>query len=71
MIYYMAICKIVEPAEKKSVFLSLAGLSLRRVVKGLVLGAPGVESDEYVALTDAILTHFRPTLHRKDTDFDR
>ena len=60
---YMAICKIVEPAEKKSLFLNLAELSLRRVVKGLVVGAPGEESDEYVygALTDAILTHFRPS----------
>ena len=58
---YMAICKIVEPAEKKSLFLNLAGLSLRRVVKGLGVGAPGEESDEYGALTDAILTHFRPS----------
>ncbi|XP_062506318.1 uncharacterized protein LOC134182892 [Corticium candelabrum] len=58
---YMAICKIVEPSKKKSLFLNIAGLSLRRVVKGLVVWASGKESDEYGALNDAIPTHFRPS----------
>ena len=34
---YMAICKIVEPSEKKSLFLNIAGLNVRRVVKCLVV----------------------------------
>jgi hypothetical protein len=60
---YMAICKVEEPAEKKSLFLNLAGLSLRRIVKGLVVGSPGEGSNEYMALTDAILAHFRPSVN--------
>ena len=31
------------------------------MLKGFVVGAPGGKSEEYVALTDAILTHFRPS----------
>ena len=30
----MSICKVTESAEKKSLSLNLAGLSLQRVVKG-------------------------------------
>ena len=33
---YMAICKVTEAGENK-LFLNLAGLSLRRIVKGLVV----------------------------------
>ena len=57
---YMSICKVMEPAEKKSLLLNLAGLSLWRVVKGLVVETPtGDKANEYTALTDAILTYFR------------
>ena len=30
---YMAICKVTEPVEKRSLFLNLAGLGIRRIVK--------------------------------------
>ena len=61
---YIAICKVKEPAEKKSLFLNLAGLSLRRIVKGLVVDIPtGDGADEYKALTDAIRAYFRPAVN--------
>lgn len=61
---YMAICKVTEPVEKRSLFLNLAGLGIRRIVKGLAI--PDAEEDEvdsYKALTDAVLAHFRPSVN--------
>ncbi|XP_065190924.1 uncharacterized protein LOC135821854 [Sycon ciliatum] len=65
---YLAICNVSTAADKKRIFLNLAGLSVRKVVKGLVIPSPpanddGSPGDEYVALTDAILAHFRPTIN--------
>ena len=54
---YMAICKVTESAEKKSLFLNLDGLSLRRIVKGLVVEPPTGDA------TDDILAHFRPSIN--------
>eukprot|EP00117_Sycon_ciliatum_P042627 scpid38532/ scgid30980/ len=65
---YLAICNVSTAADKKRLFLNLAGLSVRKVVKGLVIPSPpanddGSPGDEYVALTDAVLAHFRPTIN--------
>lgn len=61
---YMAICKVTEPVEKRSLFLNLAGLGIRRIVKGLAIpDAEGDEVDSYKALTDAVLAHFRPSVN--------
>ena len=61
---YMTICKVTDPAEKRSLFLNLAGLSIRRVVKGLAIpDVVGEEGDPYKAMTDAVLAHFRPSVN--------
>ena len=65
---YSAICNVSTAADKKRLFLNLAGLSVRKVVKGVVIPSPkenddGSPGDEYVALTDAVLAHFRPTIN--------
>ena len=62
---YMAICKVTEAGEKKSLFLNLAGLSLRRIVKGLVVPTPsarpdGEPGDTCKALADAVLGQCSP-----------
>ena len=48
--------------------MNLAGLDLRRMVKGLVVPTPpnqedGNPSDWYRALADAVLAHFRPIVN--------
>jgi hypothetical protein len=65
----MALCKITQVQEKKSLFTNLAGLSLRRIRKGLVVPTPTDESDEdpgdtYKALIDTVLAHFRPSVNK-------
>ena len=65
---YMAICKVADPREKKQLFMNLAGLELRRIVKGLVVPTPppledGSAGDVYKTLTDAILAYFRPAVN--------
>ena len=56
---YMSICKVKKPAEEEILFLNLAGLSLRRVTKGLVVEVPtGDGADEYTALKEAIVVFF-------------
>ncbi|XP_065195493.1 uncharacterized protein K02A2.6-like [Sycon ciliatum] len=62
---FLSISEVTAAADKKRLFLNLAGLAVRRIVKGLVVtveqtqdGSPG---DEYQALTDALLAHFRPS----------
>ena len=62
---YLAICAATDHEEKKRLFMNLAGLDLRRMVKGLVVPArlnqeDGNVGDSYRALTDAVLAHFRP-----------
>jgi hypothetical protein len=64
---YLAVCKITEPSEKKQLFMNLAGLGLRRIVKGLVVPPPppledGTPGDGYRELTDAVMAHFRPSV---------
>ena len=54
---YMSICKVAEAEEKKSLFMNLAGLNIRRIAKGLVIPTPpaledGTPGDTYKALTD-------------------
>ena len=72
---YMALCKIDRVEEKNSLFMNLAGLSLRRIIKGLVVPAPTDATDTdpgdtYKALTDTVLAHFDLLLTRprKDTN---
>ena len=65
---YMAICKVADPREKKQLFMNLAGLELRRIVKGLVVPTSppledGSAGDVYKTLTDAILAYFRPAVN--------
>ena len=61
---YMAICKVIEPAEKKNLFLNLAGQSIRRIVKGLAIpDVVGDEGDPYKTITDALLAHLRPLVN--------
>ena len=67
---YLAICEVTDQDEKKRlfIFMNLAGLDLRRIVKGLVVASPpdledGSPGDSYQALTDAVLAHFRPTVN--------
>ena len=65
---YMSICKVAEAEEKKSLFMNLAGLNIRRIAKGLVIPTPpaledGTPGDTYKALTDAVQAHFRPSIN--------
>lgn len=65
---YMSICKVTEVEEKKRLLMNLAGLSLRRIVKGLLIPTPptrddGNPGDTYKALTDAVQAHFRPSIN--------
>ena len=51
----LAICEVTDQEEKKMLFMNLAGLDLRRMVKGLVVPAPpnqenGNPGDSYRAL---------------------
>ena len=65
---YMSICKVAEAEEKKSLFMNLAGLNIRRIAKGLVIPTPpalkdGTPGDTYKALTDAVQAHFHPSIN--------
>ena len=65
---YLSICGVIGQAEKKTLFLNLAGLAIRKVVKGLVIPTPatnadGSPGDSYQALTEAVLAHFRPSVN--------
>eukprot|EP00117_Sycon_ciliatum_P026714 scpid19450/ scgid21866/ Transposon Ty3-I Gag-Pol polyprotein; Gag3-Pol3; Transposon Ty3-2 TYA-TYB polyprotein; Capsid protein; p24; Spacer peptide p3; Nucleocapsid protein p11; Ty3 protease; p16; Spacer peptide J; Reverse transcriptase/ribonuclease H; p55; Integrase p52; Integrase p49 len=62
---YLKICGVTTAADKKRLFLNLAGLAVRRIVKGIVVPTPPAQADgsagcEYKALTDAVIAHFRP-----------
>ena len=54
---YLAICEVSDSDEKKHLFLNLAGLAVRCIVKGLVVPTSGYAYD---AVTTAVLSHFRP-----------
>ena len=59
---------MTDQEEKKRLFMNLAGLDMRQIVKGSVIPAPphqedGNPSDSYQAFTDAVLTTSRPTVH--------
>ena len=65
---YLAICGVTTNDDKKMLFLNLAGLAVRKVVKGLVIPPPlGATADNpgdtYKALTDAVRAHFRPSVN--------
>ena len=65
---YLQICSVTTAADKQRLFLNLAGLTVRKVVKGLVIPTPpalpdGSDGDTYKALTDAVLAHFRPSVN--------
>ena len=49
---YLAIREVSDSDEKKRLFLNLAGLAVRRIVKGLVVPTSG---DAYDAVTTAVL----------------
>ncbi|XP_065178260.1 uncharacterized protein LOC135808934 [Sycon ciliatum] len=62
----MKICQVSTPEDKKCLFLNLAGLGIRKIVKGLVVPAPSDVThddpgDTYIALTEAVRAHFRPS----------
>jgi len=57
---YLAICGVTDEAAQKQLFLNLAGLAVRKIVKGLVVPTGG---NEYKALTDALKAHFRPAVN--------
>ena len=54
---FLAISNVTSAEDKKKWFLILAGLAVRKIVKGLVV-ATGTD-DDYKVLTDAVLAHFR------------
>ena len=62
---FLGISNVTDADDKKRLFLNLAGLPVRRIVKGLVVTTPvnadGSAGDSYKALTDAVLGHFRPS----------
>ena len=65
---YLAICEVTDQEEKKRLFMNLAWLDLRRMVKRLVVPAPpnqedGNPGDSYWALAHAVLAHFRPIVN--------
>ena len=65
---YLEICGVSDNEDKKRLFLNLAGLAVRKVVKGLVIPAPPGATvdnpgDTYKALTDAVQAHFRPCVN--------
>ena len=65
---YLSICGVTDQAKKKTLFLNLAGLAIRKVVKGLVIPTPVTNADRspgdsYQALTEAVLAHFWPSVN--------
>ena len=65
---YMKICQVTDPGDKKCLFLNLAGLNVRRIVKGLVVPVPDDATDDnpgdtYKALTESLRCHFRPSIN--------
>ena len=65
---YLEICEVSDNEDKKRLFLNLASLAVRKVVKDLVIPAPPGATvdnpgDTYKALTDAVQAHFRPCVN--------
>ena len=57
---YLAIGDVTDADEKRRLFLNLAGLGIRRIVKGLVIPTPADGSDVYKELTAAVMGHLQP-----------
>ena len=65
---YMKICQVTDPGDRKYLFLNLAGLNVRRIVKGLVVPIPDDATldnpgDTYKALTELLRCHFQPSIN--------
>eukprot|EP00117_Sycon_ciliatum_P035412 scpid19603/ scgid1410/ len=60
---YLDIAKVADAGEKKKLLLNLAGLSLRRIVKGLQVAEPSRDQDAYQVLKAAIQSYFRPSVN--------
>ena len=66
---FLNISEVTDSEARKRLFLNLAGLGIRRIVKGLVIPTPPSTSGDstkpsgcvYKALKDAIVSNFRPT----------
>ena len=58
---YLSICEVTDNDDKRKLFLNLAGLSVRKVVKGLVV--PQDAEDPYKALMDTVKAHFRSSVN--------
>ncbi|XP_065177704.1 uncharacterized protein K02A2.6-like [Sycon ciliatum] len=60
---YLDIAKVADAGEKKKLLLNLAGLSLRRIVKGLQVAEPSGDQDACQVLKAAIQSYFRPSVN--------
>ena len=65
---YLEVSGVTKHDEKKRLFLNLAGLAIRRIVKGLQIPTPapnddGSPSDVYKPLKDALRAYFRPSVN--------
>ena len=60
---YLEIVEVTEAGDKKRYLLNIAGLSLRKIVKGLTVGTPGSGEDEYTVLKAALKAYFRPSVN--------
>ena len=56
----LSVTGVTSADDNKRLFLNLAGLGVRRIVKGIVVPTPADGGCAYQALTDAVLAHFRP-----------
>ena len=60
---YLAIGDVTDADEKRRLFLNLARLGIRRIVKGLVIPTPADGSDVYKELRAAVMGHLRPATY--------
>eukprot|EP00117_Sycon_ciliatum_P019326 scpid20705/ scgid17553/ len=60
---YLALQKVTEASTKAQLLTNLAGLGVRRIVKGLSLPTPSGSDTEYTVLRQGLKSYFRPAVN--------
>ena len=60
---YLSLQNITDAATQKSLLTNLAGLGIRKVIRGLSVPTPSGQESEYTVVRDALKQYFKPSVN--------